>query len=50
MVTKAVQTASLFICFFIHTEVNFLSNTVINNEYFFYSVKLRKKSKYLFIL
>ena len=46
MVTKAVQTVSLFICFFLYTEVNFLSNIVINAEYFFYSVTLRTNSKY----
>ena len=38
----------LFICFLLHTEVNFLSNIVINTEYFFCSVTLRKKSKYFF--
>ena len=37
---------SLFICFFLYTEVNFLSNIVIIAEYFFYSVTLRTKSKY----
>ena len=45
MVTKAVRTVSLFICFHLHTEVNFLSNIVINTKYFFLFRTLRKKCK-----
>ena len=46
MVAKAVQTVSLFISFFLHTEVKFPSNIVVNTEYYFYSAKLRTESKY----
>ena len=49
MVTKAVQTVSLFICFFLYAEINFLTNIMINTFImidYFCSVTLHTKSKY----
>ena len=50
MVTKVVQTPSLFICFFLYTEINFLSNIMINTEYYIYSVTLHTRASILYLI
>ena len=46
MVTKAIQIVSLFISFFLYTEISFLSNIIINTEHYFHSFALHTKCKY----